>query len=118
MKQQIPHRASTLGAMLAAEDRQYYLLGGKGGVGKTSTAAALSVKLATAGERTLVVSTDPAHSLSDSLDQVNNYFLSFPACHSLLQGSVMSKEMILCVVTVILPFVPTRVMQYRTSSMI
>ena len=47
------------------------MLGGKGGVGKTSTAAALGVKLAEAGERTLVVSTDPAHSLSDSLDQVS-----------------------------------------------
>lgn len=55
-----------------AKDRQYYLLGGKGGVGKTSTAAALAVKLATSGERTLVVSTDPAHSLSDSLDQVQS----------------------------------------------
>lgn len=54
----------------AARDRQYYLLGGKGGVGKTSTAAALGVSLAQAGKRALVVSTDPAHSLSDSLDQV------------------------------------------------
>ena len=39
-------------------------------MGKTSTAAALAVKFANAGARTLVVSTDPAHSLSDSLDQV------------------------------------------------
>jgi len=38
-------------------------------VGKTSTAAALGVKLAASNKRTLVVSTDPAHSLSDSLDQ-------------------------------------------------
>ena len=46
------------------------MLGGKGGVGKTSSAASLAVKLAEAGHSTLVVSTDPAHSLSDSLDQV------------------------------------------------
>ena len=46
------------------------MLGGKGGVGKTSSAAALGVKLAQAGHATLVVSTDPAHSLSNSLDQV------------------------------------------------
>lgn len=62
--------------LCAARDRQYYLLGGKGGVGKTSTAAALAVKLATSGERTLVVSTDPAHSLSDSLDQVSKEIFS------------------------------------------
>ncbi len=42
--------------------------GGKGGVGKTSCAAATALGLADAGHRTLVVSTDPAHSLSDSLE--------------------------------------------------
>lgn len=41
---------------------------GKGGVGKTSIAAATAVKCAAEGRKTLVVSTDPAHSLSDSLD--------------------------------------------------
>ena len=41
---------------------------GKGGVGKTSTAAATAVRLAAEGLRTLVVSTDAAHSLSDSFD--------------------------------------------------
>ena len=46
------------------------MLGGKGGVGKTSSAASLAVQLAAEGHPTLVVSTDPAHSLSDSLDQV------------------------------------------------
>ena len=45
-------------------------MGGKGGVGKTSSAASLAVKFAAEGHHTLVVSTDPAHSLSDSLDQV------------------------------------------------
>ncbi|WP_339105536.1 TRC40/GET3/ArsA family transport-energizing ATPase [Haloterrigena salinisoli] len=42
--------------------------GGKGGVGKTTCAAATAVRLADAGRETLVVSTDPAHSLSDSLE--------------------------------------------------
>ena len=41
---------------------------GKGGVGKTSIAAATALKSAQQGLRTLVVSTDPAHSLGDSLD--------------------------------------------------
>ncbi len=42
---------------------------GKGGVGKTSIAAATALRCADQGLRTIVVSTDPAHSLSDSLDQ-------------------------------------------------
>uniref|UniRef100_A0A0G4GDI4 ArsA/GET3 Anion-transporting ATPase-like domain-containing protein n=1 Tax=Chromera velia CCMP2878 TaxID=1169474 RepID=A0A0G4GDI4_9ALVE len=45
------------------------LFGGKGGVGKTTSAAAAAVQLADAGFRTLVVSTDPAHSLGDALGQ-------------------------------------------------
>jgi arsenite-transporting ATPase len=44
------------------------LFTGKGGVGKTSVAAATAVASAEAGQRTLVISTDPAHSLSDSFD--------------------------------------------------
>jgi arsenite/tail-anchored protein-transporting ATPase len=41
---------------------------GKGGVGKTSIAAATGVKAASLGYKTLVISTDPAHSLGDSFD--------------------------------------------------
>lgn len=41
---------------------------GKGGVGKTSIAAATALECAEKGMKTLVVSTDPAHSLGDSLD--------------------------------------------------
>ncbi|HYF11322.1 MAG TPA: TRC40/GET3/ArsA family transport-energizing ATPase [Actinomycetota bacterium] len=44
------------------------LLTGKGGVGKTTVAAATAVRAAKAGIRTLVMSTDPAHSLGDSFD--------------------------------------------------
>src|SRR5512135_2284524 len=40
---------------------------GKGGVGKTSVAACTARACAAAGLRTLIISTDPAHSLSDSL---------------------------------------------------
>jgi arsenite/tail-anchored protein-transporting ATPase len=44
------------------------LFTGKGGVGKTSVAAATAVHCAQAGYRTVVMSTDPAHSLGDSFD--------------------------------------------------
>ncbi len=44
------------------------LFTGKGGVGKTTTAAATAVRCADAGLRTIVLSTDPAHSLADAFD--------------------------------------------------
>jgi arsenite/tail-anchored protein-transporting ATPase len=42
---------------------------GKGGVGKTSVAAATALKAANLGKKILVMSTDPAHSLSDAFDE-------------------------------------------------
>ncbi|HZM43092.1 MAG TPA: ArsA family ATPase, partial [Acidimicrobiales bacterium] len=44
------------------------LFTGKGGVGKTTTAAATALSCADQGLRTMVLSTDPAHSLGDALD--------------------------------------------------
>src|SRR5436305_9720614 len=44
------------------------LFSGKGGVGKTSLAAATGLQLSRLGHRTLVMSVDPAHSLADSFD--------------------------------------------------
>jgi arsenite-transporting ATPase len=48
-------------------DTRFVLYGGKGGVGKTTCAAATGYAAADRGERVLVVSTDPAHSLGDVL---------------------------------------------------
>ena len=45
------------------------LFTGKGGVGKTTTAAATALRCADAGLRTLVMSTDPAHSLADAFGE-------------------------------------------------
>jgi arsenite-transporting ATPase len=50
------------------------LFSGKGGVGKTSLAAATGVQLAKLGYRTLVMSVDPAHSLADSFDLEGTLF--------------------------------------------
>lgn len=50
------------------------LFSGKGGVGKTSLAAATGLQLARLGYRTLVMSVDPAHSLADSFDLEGSLF--------------------------------------------
>ena len=52
------------------------LFSGKGGVGKTSLAAATGLRLAELGYRTLVMSIDPAHSLADSFDLDTDLFHS------------------------------------------
>ena len=51
--------------------RKIVIFGGKGGVGKTTAAAAFALGLAQANQnqKVLVFSTDPAHSLSDSFDE-------------------------------------------------
>jgi len=50
------------------------LFSGKGGVGKTSLAAATGLQLSRLGHRTLVMSVDPAHSLADSFDLETELF--------------------------------------------
>jgi arsenite-transporting ATPase len=50
------------------------LFSGKGGVGKTSLAAATGLRLAQMRKRTLVMSVDPAHSLADSFDLASDLF--------------------------------------------
>lgn len=47
----------------------FVFIGGKGGVGKTTVSASTALWLADQGKKTLVISTDPAHSLSDSLER-------------------------------------------------
>lgn len=59
----------TSNSLLDALARKHILfVGGKGGVGKTTSSAALAVRFARQGRRTLILSTDPAHSLGDVLD--------------------------------------------------
>ncbi|MCY3411905.1 MAG: ArsA family ATPase [Candidatus Heimdallarchaeota archaeon] len=55
--------------LIENKNRRFIIVGGKGGVGKTSISASIAVALASRGQKTLIISTDPAHSLSDSLDQ-------------------------------------------------
>ena len=62
-------RASAPGASGGAVSVRLVLYSGKGGVGKTSLSAATAIRAAKLGHRTLVVSTDSAHSLADALDR-------------------------------------------------
>ena len=55
------------GAPLPFPDRPILFFGGKGGVGKTTMAAVAALDMAARGHRTLLVSTDPAHSTADVL---------------------------------------------------
>lgn len=56
------------GATPGAAPTRILLFTGKGGVGKTTAAAATALRCADAGLRTLALSTDPAHSLGDAFD--------------------------------------------------
>lgn len=58
-----------LNSLLLSSNMHFILFGGKGGVGKTSCAAAAAIWAADHGKKVLVISTDPAHSLADSLGQ-------------------------------------------------
>ena len=50
-------------------DKQVLFFGGKGGVGKTTSASAVAVAASQTGKRVLLVSTDPAHSTSDIFER-------------------------------------------------
>lgn len=65
-KSSVP-RSCTIDVNLSARSQQLVFFGGKGGVGKTSSSAAYAAGLADQGQRTLLLSTDPAHSLGDAL---------------------------------------------------
>ena len=56
------------------ESMRILLFSGKGGVGKTSLAAATGLHLSRIGYRTLVMSVDPAHSLADAFDLETDLF--------------------------------------------
>ena len=55
--------------IVESDKKQTVFVGGKGGVGKTTSSAALAIQLAMQDLKVLVVSTDPAHSLGDALDE-------------------------------------------------
>lgn len=56
-----------MASLRALIDKQVLFFGGKGGVGKTTSASATALAASQAGKRVLLVSTDPAHNTSDIL---------------------------------------------------
>ena len=71
LPQAFPLPKGNLGDLLEKEELDFLIFGGKGGVGKTSIAVANAFYLARhkPGKRVLAFSTNPAHALSDSLEQ-------------------------------------------------
>lgn len=86
-----PTNTMSLDSLLQDDKLKFCFVGGKGGVGKTTTSSAVATLFCRHGRRVLLVSTDPAHSLSDAW-QPSKSFSNTPTRVELSSGDKDSNQ--------------------------